>query len=287
MPELGSSSDAPSQREELLEHWERSASGWARHASDIQRGWMAVSVWMIDRLELQRGETVLELAAGPGDTGFLAAELIAPGRLISSDGVEAMLEIARSRARELGIYNVDFRLLELEWIDLPTASVDAILCRFGLMLAVDPAASLQEMRRVLRPSGRVAIAVWDEPARNPWSTIPTQALVELGHLAPPDRSAPGMFALAAPGRLQHLLEAAGFVEPVVEAIELERSADSLDAFLAETLDLSRNFADPFERLSAAQRDELRARIAALAAPFADEHGALRFPARALVAAASA
>jgi SAM-dependent methyltransferase len=248
---------------------------------------MAMSVWMIGHLELQRCQTVLELAAGPGDTGFLAAELIAPGRLISSDGAEPMLDIARSRARELGIDNVEFRVLDLEWIDLPTASVDAILCRFGLMLTVDPAASLQEMRRVLRPSGRVAIAVWDEPSHNPWSTIPTRAMVELGHLPPPDRTAPGMFALAAPGRLQHLLETAGFVDPILEPIELERSAESLDAFFAETLDLSRAFADPFERLSAAQRDEVRARIAALAAPFVDEHGGVRFPARALAAAAAA
>ena len=79
---------------------------------------MPVSTWMIDHLALQPGMRVLELAAGPGDTGFLAAELIKPGgMLISSDATEAMLEIARGRARQMGIDNVEFRQLELEWID--------------------------------------------------------------------------------------------------------------------------------------------------------------------------
>ena len=94
-----------------------------------------------------------------------------------------------------------------------------MLCKWGLMFAVDPEAALREMRRVLRPGGRVALAVWDEPPANPWATITTRALVELGHATEPDPDAPGMFALAPPGRLQEVLEAAGFLEVVVESVE--------------------------------------------------------------------
>src|ERR1700761_8623925 len=132
---------------------------------------MPVSVAMIDALALQPGERVLELAAGPGDTGLMAAELTRPGTLISSDGAEAMLDVARARARALGIDNVEFRQLELEWIDLPTASIDAVLCRWGIMLIVDPEAAAQEIRRGLRAGGRAAFSVWDAPERNPWATI--------------------------------------------------------------------------------------------------------------------
>jgi ubiquinone/menaquinone biosynthesis C-methylase UbiE len=90
----------------------------------------AVSAAMVNGLGLRPGDRVLELAGGPGDTGFMAAELIAPGgTLISSDGAEAMLAIARERAAAHGLTNVEFKQLELEWIDLPTADVDAVLCR--------------------------------------------------------------------------------------------------------------------------------------------------------------
>src|ERR1700740_1548607 len=119
-----------------------------------------------------------------------------------------MLGVARGRARDLGVTNVDFKRIELDWIDLPTASVDAVLCRWGMMFAEDPGAALQEVRRVLRPGGKVALAVWDVPDANPWATIPTQALVELGHAEPPDPDAPGMFRLADRERLRELMEAA-------------------------------------------------------------------------------
>lgn len=279
---------AADQRAELLDRWERAAAGWSRRADAIQEFGMRVSVWMVEHLGLQPGQRVLELACGPGDTGFLAAELVKPGgTLIASDASRAMLGVAAGRARDLGVTNVEFKQIELEWIDLPTASVDAVLCRWGLMFAVDPGAALQEVRRVLRPGGNIAVAVWDVPAENPWATVTTRALVELGHVAAPDPDAPGMFALADPDRLTNLLEDAGFLDVFVDSVELTRSDPSLGSYFDETLDISRAFADEWGRLSVGDRDEVRARIEALAAPFTADDGSVRFPARSLVAAASA
>lgn len=283
-----SDADADTQRAELIERWERNAEGWGLRADRVRAMGMPVSAWMIDRLGLQPGQSVLELAAGPGDTGFMAAELIQPGgTLISSDAAEAMLDVARARAQALGVANVEFKRLELEWIDLPTASVDAILCRWGLMFALDQAAAVQEFRRVLRPGGRLALAAWDAPEENPWATIPTRALIQLGHVQPPDPTAPGMFVLAAPGRLQALLEGAGFTDASVETVEVDRSGSSVENYIAETLDLSGPFGEIHGRLLEPERVELHTTIAALAAPFTDEDGLLHFPGRSLVASASA
>jgi SAM-dependent methyltransferase len=276
------------QREEMFERWERGAAGWSRRADAIQEFGMRVSVWMVEQLDLQPGQTVLELAAGPGDTGFLAAELVKPGgTLISTDASRAMLGIATGRARDLGVTNVEFKQLELEWIDLPTASVDAVLCRWGLMFAFDPAAALQEIRRVIKPGGKATLSVWDAPERNPWATVEMRALVELGHVEPPDPSAPGMFALADADRLGDLLDGAGFLEVAVESVELVRPAPSVDAFVEESLDLNSQLADTRRRLSAQQWAEVKARVQELTQPFADREGGLRFPARALVAAGTA
>src|SRR6202046_4760187 len=195
--------DPDQQRATSREAWEQAAAGWGRLA-DRGRDWaIEVSATMGGALALQPGQRVLELAAGPGDTGFMAAELVAPGgTLICSDGAEAMLAVARERAAAQGISNVEFRQLELEWIDLPTADVDAVLCRWGIMLVVDSEAAAQEIRRVLRPGGHAALAVWDEPQSNPWTTVAADALTELGVMAPAQPDEPGMFKLAAKGALE-------------------------------------------------------------------------------------
>jgi SAM-dependent methyltransferase len=207
--------------------------------------------------------------------------------LISSDAAEGMLEVARSRAREFGIDNVEFKRLQLEWIDLPAARVDAVLCRWGIMLVVDPGAAASEIRRVLRPGGRAALAVWDAPERNPWATIPNRALVELGHAEPPDPSQPGMFALAAPGSFRELLESAGFVEVVTDAVGVDHDYINVEEYIAETLDCSRIFSDTWERLTEDERSRLRKRIGSGAAEFRAGDGSLHLPGRSLVAGASA
>jgi SAM-dependent methyltransferase len=281
-------SDPGKLRVELLERWDRAARGWGQRAQHMRDFGMPVSTWMIDHAELQPGERVLELAAGPGETGLLAAELITPGGvLISSDGSESMLELARARAAELGIDNVEFKRLELEWIDLPTAAVDVVMCRWGVMLTVDPEAALREARRVLVPGGRVVLAVWDQAELNPWATISDSALIELGHATPPDPGAPGMFSLAAPGQLRELLEAAGFLDVVVQSLELPRPAVTVQEEIAEKRDLSRAFSDAYERLSEDERRLVDEKIASLSAPYAGADGRLVLAARSLVAAASA
>lgn len=277
------------EREQILERWDRAARGWGRQADSFQEFAMRVSVWMLDQLDLQPGQQVLDLAAGPGDTGFLAAELIRPGgMLISSDASPAMLGVARGRARDLGISNAEFMRMELEWLDLDTASVDAAMCRFGLMLTVDREAALQEVRRVLRPGGPVALAVWATPEENPWASIPTRALVELGHVKPPDPTIPGnMFSLDDPSELEELLGATGFVDVVVDQIDLDRAETSTEDYIQETLDLSSGFAEVRDRLRDDQWPEVAQRIAELAAPYTASDGSMQLPARALVAAASA
>src|SRR3954465_15361411 len=102
----------------------------------MQAAFEPVSHWMVDAIAPQPGHTVLELAAGPGDTGFLAAELIQPGgTLISSDFSPEMLSVPQRRAEALGVPNVRFRQIDPERsIDLDAAGVDGVLSRWGYML---------------------------------------------------------------------------------------------------------------------------------------------------------
>ena len=283
-----SATEPDEQRALSREAWERAAAGWGNRAERIREWGMPVSVAMIDGVGLQPGQRVLELAAGPGDTGLMAAELVRPGgTLISSDGAEAMLAVARERAAQAGVDNVEFRQLELEWIDLETASVDAVLCRWGIMLIVDREAAAQEMRRVLKPGGRAAFAVWDVPARNPWATIPGQAMIALGHSERPDPNAPGMFALAEDGQLAELLESAGFVDVEVTAVVLDREYARAQDFIDETIEVSPMWGKVYAQLDDAQRRELSEAVIGALGDFTAADGAVSLPGSSLVAIAAA
>lgn len=279
-------SEADEQRAELADRWEEAAVGWNQQADAVRCHGMPVSRWMIDHLGLTSGQRALELAAGPGDTGFLAAELIAPGTLVSSDMSAAMLEVARARAQVQGISNVEFAQRQLEWIDEPTASFDAVLCRWGIMLCLDPAAALAECRRVLRPGGRIALAVWDAEETNPWSTIPDRAVAAIG--APPAAPVgPGMFSLADRTELENLIGGAGFLETVIEPVEIGRRYADVDEWLEETRDCSGRFQRAWRSFGAEERHELMEVMETEAEAFRTDEGALWIPGRCLCAAAEA
>ncbi len=278
------------------EHWEDAAPGWVRRQRTIREFGAPVSQWMLHAIDPSPGQRVLELAAGLGETGLLAAELVAPtGGVILSDHAEGMLDGARERAAELELTNVEFQVWNAEWIDLPVASVDAVLCRWGYMLMADPGAALSETRRVLRPGGSVALAVWDAVGANPWALLPRLELIERGLApvpAPPPADGrvehtPGPFALGDPGRVRCLLERAGFAEPRVEAIDVAQRHESFDTFWETMLDISRELHDLVLAQPAQEIEQIRASLAVRLEPYTAADGTLAIPGRALVAAASA
>jgi SAM-dependent methyltransferase len=280
--------DAEEYRAASRDRWETVAAGWEARRAELQRAAEPVSRWMVQAAAPQPGDVVLEMAAGLGDTGFQAAELIRPGgRLICTDGAEPMIEAARRRAEQLGIDNAEFRTMEAEWIDQPAASVDVVLCRWGYMLLADPEAALRETRRVLRPGGRVALAAWDAPERNPWTRAAGEELAERGLLEPPEPGAPGMFAFAAPGRIEELLAAAGFADIVVDAVDLDFRAPSFDAWWEWQYDVGIALREALDRVTPEERDAIHEGVARRLAPHTAPDGSLSVPGRSLVAGASA
>jgi SAM-dependent methyltransferase len=280
--------DPNAHRASSLESWEEAASGWVHRQELLRELGAPVAHWMVDALALQPGERVLELAAGLGEAGMLAAELVAPmGGVIVSDQAEAMLEGARARAVDLGLSNVEFQVLNAEWIDLPVASVDAVLCRWGYMLMADPAAALAETRRVLRPGGRVALAVWEAIQLNPWALLPAQELIERGVVPSPPEGQPGPFALGSRGRVSELLAEAGFAEIHLQGMDLWRRHSSFEDLWESTLDLSRSFHDAVLTQPGPEVAEIKASLAARFAPYTAADGSLEVPGRTLLASASA
>jgi SAM-dependent methyltransferase len=278
--------DTEEYRRSSLASWETMAAGWERRRADIERVTAPVSEWLVRHVAPQPGDTVLELAAGPGDTGFAAARLIGEdGRLISTDFSSEMVEVGRRRAAELGLTNVEHRVIDAEDNALEDDSVDGVLCRFGYMLMADPAAALSETRRVLRPGGRLAFAVWRDAARNPWVAIAGRVLVERGLVPPPEPGTPGIFSMASDERAQELLEGAGLAVERLEDVPVRFRYGDVDEYIVNANDTGGMFARAWGAASEDERQAIYTQLDEAFTQFAVDEG-YELPGVALCAVAS-
>lgn len=248
-------------RQQSRATWNDVASGWYAQREKLWKTSRPISEWLVRRLDPQPGDTVLELAAGLGDTGLMAARLVGEsGRVIITDFAPEMVAAARQRAQELGVKNAEFRLLDAERMDLETDSVDGVLCRWAYMLMTDPATAFAETRRVLREGGQLAFSVWASHARNPALSLVGRVLVSQGHIPPPEPDAPGPFAMADPGRIRELLIGAGFAEPEVEEVSFRWSFTDQEAYWRYLTETSASASPVLRSLPTAAQDEIRKHI---------------------------
>jgi SAM-dependent methyltransferase len=270
-------------RPRLHEMWAGVAPAWREHAKYIDERGEVVTRRMLELADPRPGERVLELACGPGGLGLAAASRVAPdGEVVLSDVVPEMTATATARGRELGLGNVGTRVLDLEEIAEPDESYDLVLCREGLMFALDPARAAREIRRVLRPGGRFAIAVWGPQARNPWLGIVLDAASEQFGAPVPPPGIPGPFALEDRDRFAELFEQAGFSDVAIGELDVPTYADSFEQWWARTCALAGPLANMLAALPEQAANELRERARRAVHPY--QHGErLEFPATTLIA----
>jgi hypothetical protein len=146
---------------------------------------------------------------------------------------------------------------------------------------------LRECRRVLRPTGRLCLAVWDLRERNPWVTVADAAMVELGYSQTRSEGGPGMFALAAPGSLEELIADAGFLDVEVDSIALTQRYASVTDYIGQMRDLSSGFRAVWDHLVDLERQRVRERLAELTEPYEQADGTITLPGQSLVASAEA
>ena len=266
--------------------WEAMAPGWDERHAYFEKSARPVTEKMLELLDPSPGDAMLDLAAGTGVVGFSAAALVGPtGRVVVSDFASAMVDVASRRAEELGLDNVECRVLDAERLDLPDENVDAVLCRWGYMLMADPAAALRETRRVLRADGRVACAVFAGPEQNPWAALPSRLLQQRGRIPPPEAGAPGILALADRDRLRRLFTEAGFAEPAIEEVAFGFRFAGADDYWAYLNNAAGAIAMVLSRLGEDERAQIRGDIGERLAAFGGS-GRIELPATSLVVSAS-
>jgi SAM-dependent methyltransferase len=273
---------------DALDVAEKLAPTWASRRVQIEAVSTPCRETMLSGLDPQPGDSVLELAAGTGDTGFDAAGRVgAEGRLISSDFSPAMLDEARKRGAERGVQNVEYTVIDATKIELDDDSVDGVLCRFGYMLMTDVEAALSETRRVLRPGGKVAFAVWGSPERNPFFMVPAISLIQRAYMPPPEPPpAPGLFSMADPERVEALLRDTGFEEIRIEEVPLTFPVPNAAEYLEFMGDTAGPIAMVLQGLSEDQRAEVLSDVEDSLGRFVADGGGYPLPGLALCVVAS-
>jgi SAM-dependent methyltransferase len=177
---------------------------------------------LVAKVQPRLGERVLDIATGPGGAAVAAAAAVgASGEVLATDLVPEWAELVAERCAVAGLANVSFRAMGAETLDLPDAAFDIVLCSFGLMFVPDPVRSLREMRRVLRPGGRLGLTVWGAPDQVTHLGLAQRALARFAPPIPPAHRLPGPLDLGDPGLVERHVAAAGLRRIVVERHTLD------------------------------------------------------------------
>ena len=197
---------------DLLREWSESAAAWSRHSATIRMMFAPVTAALIEEARISAGQSVLDVAGGPGEPSLTIAEVVGPlGTVTYTDAVAEMVAAAEEEGKRRGLTNVRFQKSVAESLPFADNTFDATVSRLGVMLFSDPAAGLREMLRVTKPQGALCFVVWGANERNPFTSTVTKVISRFVETPPENMDAPGAFRFAEPGKLARLLTQIGAV----------------------------------------------------------------------------
>jgi SAM-dependent methyltransferase len=222
------------------EYW-NSAVGqtWATLQRQLDRQLEPLGKAGIHALAPQPGDSILDIGCGAGATSLALAEAVGPtGQVLGVDLSEPMLAVARGREKLTAGNFPRFGMADVQTADLGTEAFDAAFSRFGVMFFADPAAAFANVRKALKPAGRLAFVCWRPLAENAWQRVPLEAARPvLPPLPEGDPLAPGPFAFANPDRVTDILTQAGFVDIRATPFDALIGSGSLEETLALALEV--------------------------------------------------
>ena len=242
--------------------WAGLSAGWGKWDSIIMDQLRPVGTTMVERLGIAEDQQHLDIASGTGEPGLTIARLAPKGRVVLTDLVAEMLDIAVQRSKLQDIDNVETKVCSADDLPFDDATFDSVSVRFGYMFFPDMAKATAEFARVLKPGGRLCSSVWVKPDANPWTTIAMQAIATETVVAPPDPNGPNMFRCAAPGAVNALYEAAGLHDVAEWDVDVELVTQTPDEYwqmISEHVSLA---VAALQQVDEAARERIRTRAVA-------------------------
>lgn len=268
---------------QTLQQWQETAEYWTRHHDTIRTMFAPLTRALIEQAQIVQGKSVIDVAGGAGEPSLTIAEAVGPsGSVMCTDPIAEMLALAQQEALSRGLQNVQFQQCTADSLPFENDRFDVAVSRLGVMFFPDPLAGLQEMLRVTKPEGRIALAVWGKSELNPYSYCVTDVISRYVPAQPVAPDAPDAFRFAEPGKLAEILKQAGAIDVDEGVVNFDFAAPlSLDEFWSFRSEISESLRTKLSKLSSEEKariaDEVREKVREF---FPNGH--MKFPAQMII-----
>jgi len=271
------------QDEDVIKRWGTSAPYWEKHRDVIREMFAPITQALLQDAELASGNTILDVATGPGEPALGIAAAVGPaGKVYGIDVVPGMVTAAQREAERVGVKNAVFEVAGADKLPFPADTFDAAVCRFGVMFFPSPVNGIREMLRVLKPEKKMVLAVWHFADNNPFHYELARVVDRYVEPTPLPPDAPDAFRFATRGKLVGILAEAGATDPRERLLKFSITVPgSVEDFWTLRCDMSDKFREKLQSLSAKERHQLRTEAIEAFQSYATEHG-LSFPAEVLI-----